>query len=582
MRENLRYGDQLQSNLMSLMIRIASQNQFVLTPPHPSLQLPAIPSSSPVAKFCRRISSKRKPSPLQRTYKASQSNHTPGPKPDDFQARKARKPVGTMPVVQGVPLISTHELPDRFRSLFSFQVFNAIQSKCFASVYGSSDNAVVSAPTGSGKTVVLELAICRLATQPFFEEQKIVYIAPTKSLCSERYRDWYRKFKNLGLECIELTGDTERFQRHTLQRASIIVTTPEKWDSITRKWSDRSKLLQLVGLFLIDEVHILGETRGATLEAVVSRMKSTTLNVRFIAISATVPNSQDVAAWLGRNKDERQVPARIEMFGEEFRPVRLQKHVIGINANGNDFAFDQVCDEKLPSLIVRYSNGKPVLIFCSTRKSTESTAKVLSNLWKRSSRREHLWPNAGLPLTIENGNLAGGSLEVAIPLLTHDVESLAGGVAFHHAGLSVSDRAMVESAFTRHEIGVICCTSTLAMGVNLPCFLVIIKNTVTWQDGGIRAYSDLDIVQMLGRSGRPQYDQNAVAVIMTRREKAPRYEKLVSGEEVLESCLHSNLLEYLVSHHPFEASGSPNKQHIGPPGRSRSISVMRTGSTSVV
>lgn len=73
--------------------------------------------------------------------------------------------------------------------------------------------------------------------------------------------------------------------------ASIIITTPEKWDSITRKWSDYQKLLQLVKLFLIDEVHILKDTRGATLEAVVSRMHSIGASVRFVALSATVPNS---------------------------------------------------------------------------------------------------------------------------------------------------------------------------------------------------------------------------------------------------------------------------------------------------
>ena len=58
--------------------------------------------------------------------------------------------------------------------------------------------------------------------------------------------------------------------------------------------------MQLVRLFLVDEVHILKDERGATLEAVVSRMKSVVLNIRFVALSATVPNSEDIAIWLGR------------------------------------------------------------------------------------------------------------------------------------------------------------------------------------------------------------------------------------------------------------------------------------------
>lgn len=75
---------------------------------------------------------------------------------------------------------------------------------------------------------------------------------------------------------------------------------------------------------------------------------------------------------------------------------------------------------------------------------------------------------------------------------------------------------------------------------------MIIKNTVGWQGEGCKEYSDLDIMQMLGRAGRPQFDTTGVAVIMTRREKVDRYEKMVSGQEVLESRLHENLIDHLV------------------------------------
>lgn len=91
----------------------------------------------------------------------------------------------------------------------------------------------------------------------------------------------------------------------------------------------------------------------------------------------------------------------------------------------------------------------------------------------------------------------------------------------------------------------ICCTSTLAVGVNLPCHLVIIKNTVGWQDGGCKEYSDLEMMQMLGRAGRPQFDDSAVAVILTKKERVSHYERLVAGTESLESCLHLNLIDHL-------------------------------------
>ena len=249
-------------------------------------------------------------------------------------------------MVQGIQLISLLDLPDRFRSIFHFQVFNAVQSKCFDTIYHSDDNLVISAPTASGKTVLLELAICRLVSGYQSDQYKIVYMAPTKSLCSERQRDWQLKFRSLGLECAELTGDTDQAHLRNVQSANIIITTPEKWDSMTRKWKDHAKLMQLVKLFLIDEVHILKETRGATLEAVVSRMKSVGSNVRFVSLSATVPNSEDIATWLGKDSNNQHLPAHRERFGEEFRPVKLQKHVYGISFRGNDFAFDSICDAK--------------------------------------------------------------------------------------------------------------------------------------------------------------------------------------------------------------------------------------------
>lgn len=81
-------------------------------------------------------------------------------------------------------------------------------------------------------------------------------------------------------------------------------------------------------------------------------------------------------------------------------------------------------------------------------------------------------------------------------------DTLTSGVAFHHAGLDGQDRHTVEKGFLEGQVSVICCTSTLAVGVNLPCHLVIVKNTVTWQDNSWKEYADLEMMQMLGRAGR--------------------------------------------------------------------------------
>ena len=111
------------------------------------------------------------------------------------------------------------------------------------------------------------------------------------------------------------------------------------------------------------------------------------------------------------------------------------------------------------------------------------------------------------------------------------------GVAIHHAGVSAEDRAIIEKAYLDGQIGVICCTSTLAVGVNLPCHTVIIKGTVSFEDGGrkLQDLSDLDVLQMIGRAGRPQFDDSAVAVIMTKMSKRDHYQKMITGQDVLES-----------------------------------------------
>ncbi|KAJ6090230.1 hypothetical protein N7486_009045 [Penicillium sp. IBT 16267x] len=432
--------------------------------------------------------------------------------------------------VRGIVLVSKDTLPDRYRELFPFPLFNAVQSRCFNPAYNSDSNLVLSSPTGSGKTVIMELAICRLLNVLKDERFKVVYQAPTKSLCTERFRDWNTKFAALNLKCAELTGDTDYTQLRNVQNSEIIITTPEKWDSMTRKWQDHMKLLQLVKLFLLDEVHFLKESRGATLEAVVSRMKNIGSNVRFVALSATIPNSEDIATWLGKDATNQHLPAHREHFGEDFRPVKLQKVVYGFQSTVNDFAFDKICASKLPDIIGMHSCQKPIMIFSCTRNSCAATAKELARLWNMTNPPSRLWKSPGRQIQVNNADLN---------------TTIAAGVAFHHAGLDASDRHAVEQGFLDGHINVICCTSTLAVGVNLPCHLVIIKNTVSWQEGGCKEYSDLEMMQMLGRAGRPQFDDSAVAVILTRKERVPHYEKLVSGTESIESCLHLNLIDHL-------------------------------------
>jgi ATP-dependent DNA helicase HFM1/MER3 len=119
------------------------------------------------------------------------------------------------------------------------------------------------------------------------------------------------------------------------------------------------------------------------------------------------------------------------------------------------------------------------------------------------------------------------------------------GVAYHHAGLSASDRELIESLFRNNKISVLCSTSTLAIGVNLPAHLVIIKSTLQYTESGYSEYSDLDIRQMMGRAGRAGFDTNGVAVILTSTDTEHLYKSISEGKVEIESKLIQSFNEFL-------------------------------------
>lgn len=123
--------------------------------------------------------------------------------------------------------------------------FNSIQSECFESLFYRDSSLVLAAPTGSGKTAILELAMLRVVSRfvtqsgQFVHQKgmvKIIYLCPTKALVQEKVKDWRDRFGvALKLSVKELTGDTEQDELGGVESADIICATPEKFDAMTRR-----------------------------------------------------------------------------------------------------------------------------------------------------------------------------------------------------------------------------------------------------------------------------------------------------------------------------------------------------------
>lgn len=422
-------------------------------------------------------------------------------------------------------------MPERFRSIFEFAKFNPMQSKSFDTIFNTDLSCVISSPTGSGKTALFELAIVKLlnhklqAKDDSFINAKILYMAPTKALCTERHDDWSKKLRSLNCTVGMLTGDSTLAELDSVKKSTLIICTPEKWDVLTRRWSDYSKLLDLVKLLLVDEIHFIKERRGTTLEVVITRLMTMSLNLRILALSATVPNISDITKWLQSNHSNS---IKTMVYGEKYRSVQLNKIVYGYKNAGtnNSFQLDVYYNKKLKDVIDEHSKKKPILIFCPTRNSTVKTAKFLA---------EEILQNSINPIDAPYG-ISKEILELASK-----------GLAYHNAGLSLPERRFVETNFINGNIKILCSTSTLAVGVNLPAYLVIIKGTQAWNNNCMEEYNELDVLQMMGRAGRPQFEQEGCCVILTDGSHREKYNKLVTGTENLESSLHLNIFENITA-----------------------------------
>lgn len=418
-----------------------------------------------------------------------------------------------------------------FEGLYKFSHFNPIQTQTFHVLYHTDHNVLLGAPTGSGKTISAELAMLHLFNNE--PDMKVVYIAPMKAIVRERMADWKKRLvSHLGKKMVEMTGDFTPDMR-ALQTADIIISTPEKWDGISRNWHTRSYVTK-VGLVILDEIHLLGADRGPILEVIVSRMRyissQTERAVRFVGLSTALANARDLADWLGVGD------TGLFNFKPSVRPVPLEVHIQGYPGK---FYCPRMNSMNKPAYaaICTHSPTKPVLIFVSSRRQTRLTALDLIQF---AASDEHSRKFINMPEE---------AMQMVLSQLTDQnlKHTLQFGIGLHHAGLNEKDRSLVEELFANNKIQVLVCTSTLAWGVNLPAHLVIIKGT-EYYDGKEKRYVEFpitDLLQMMGRAGRPQFDQHGKAVILVHEPMKSYYKKFLYDPFPVESSLRDRLHDHI-------------------------------------
>ncbi|KNZ72229.1 U5 small nuclear ribonucleoprotein 200 kDa helicase [Termitomyces sp. J132] len=447
---------------------------------------------------------------FKRAKKGYEEIHVPAPKKKEL--------------AQG-ELVPVEKLPPWAREAFTVTHLNPVQSKV-AYIYQTN----ILQTNVAMLTILNELSKHRDPETGALDLNsfKIVYIAPMKALVQEMVGNFTTRLKPYDIKVGELTGDSQ-MTKQQISETQIIVTTPEKWDVITRKSTDTS-YTNLVRLLIIDEIHLLHDERGPVLEGVIARtvrrMEQTGEYVRLVGLSATLPNYQDVAAFL--RVDETK---GLFYFDASYRPCGLQQQIIGITekkAIKRYQLMNEICYEK----VLDQAGKNQTFVFVHSRKETAKTARFLRDqAIENGTITQFVRPDGAVReiLQEEAANVSDPALKDLLPF----------GFGIHHAGMSREDRRLVEELFADGSVQVLVCTATLAWGVNLPAHTVIIKGTQIYnpEKGRWVELSSQDVLQMLGRAGRPQYDTYGEGVIITSYEEVQFYLSLGNCQLPIESQL---------------------------------------------
>jgi superfamily II RNA helicase len=371
-------------------------------------------------------------------------------------------------------------------------------------------SVVVSAPTGSGKTLIADYII----NKDIKKGIKVIYTAPIKALSNQKYRDFCEDYgkEKIGL----LTGDIVKNPI-----APILIMTTEIYRNMALS---KDPLMDTVSYVIFDEIHYINDIeRGYVWEESIIFSKP---NIRFLCLSATIPNAKEFAEWIEAIKkhkvdvitnSKRPVPLEKKFFDSELQITTLRE--INEIADIPDYNYIRGRKRsrrprlKAPShtdLIKEIKNKLPCLFFNFSRKKCQDNAYQLlkADIFKINPEIR----------TIVRAKLESSSKEIkeleSTKLL---IRTLPYGIAFHHAGLIPIIKELIEELFGRGLINVLYTTETFAVGINMPAKSVCFESLRKFDGINFRFLNSKEYFQIAGRAGRRGIDKEGFVYAMIDR-----------------------------------------------------------------
>ena len=411
--------------------------------------------------------------------------------------------------------IILHYVKKKITSMFEWQ-YDCLTSSDVI----KGENLVISAPTSAGKMLIGEIVAINSVLN---QNKKVVIIQPYVSAVKETESTFRSIFKGMRDVIVQSFTGSHSGRRNNFSDINIGIYTIEKAMSLT------SILLQKegheLGLIIVDELHMIGHKgRGHYLELFLTnilymnRYRSSQCKIQIMGLSATLPNLDSLAAWL-----------EAKSYQTAFRPIELKEmiqegnNLYRKNQEGweksytNNTELSQICYE-------RTSEDHSVIIFCSKKIECKKLSKELAKKCPDATidklSKKHLEMTCD-ELKSCKSNVAWDSL---IPK----------GIAYHHADLSMKERAIIEKSFRERHLKVIVATTTLSCGVNLPARLVIVTTP------NICGMNALMYQQMIGRAGRKGLDAVGESILMCKNNEKIKSNQLLKCPEPVESRLFTS------------------------------------------